>query len=87
MDIEVQGAKQVKEKLPEAISIFIAPPSLEELERRLRGRSTESEEKILGRLETARHELELSVNYDHKVINDEVSRAANEILSIMRSHD
>jgi guanylate kinase len=87
MDIEVQGAKQVKEKLPEAISIFIAPPSLEELERRLRGRSTETEETILERLETAKREIEQSTNYDHIVVNDEVSRAANEILSIMRSHD
>lgn len=83
LDIEIQGARQVKKRLPDAVSVFIAPPSLEELERRLRGRSTESEEKILGRLETARRELGHTDEYDYVVVNDDVGRAAGELLGIM----
>lgn len=83
LDIEVQGARQVKEKLPDAVMIFLAPPSMEELEKRLRGRLTESEEKIKGRLETAKTELEFSGAYDYVVVNDSVERTVNEIISIM----
>ena len=83
MDIDVQGARQVKEKMPEAVLIFVAPPSMEELEVRLRGRSTESEEKILCRLETARVELNMANMYDKVIINDIVSRAADEMIEIM----
>jgi len=83
LDIEVQGAFQVKAKMPEAVSIFIAPPSIEELEKRLRGRSTETEEKIAGRLETAKRELRLADTYDYKVVNDDVSRAVAELLHII----
>ncbi len=83
MDIEVKGARQVKERMPEAVSVFIAPPSLEELERRLRGRATDSEEKILLRLETARVELQEAEAYDHVVVNDDYMRAAGELLDII----
>lgn len=83
MDIDVQGARQVKEKMPEAVLIFVAPPSMEELEVRLRGRSTESEEKVLRRLEAAKVELNMSTMYDKIIINDEVSKAADELLDIM----
>ncbi len=83
MDIEVQGARQVKEKLPEAVSVFIVPPSIDELERRLRLRSTESEDMIARRLETASRELRCSDEYDFVVVNDSASRAAKEILEIM----
>ena len=83
LDIEVQGARQVKEKLPDAVTVFIAPPSIEELGRRLRGRLTDSEEKIKKRLETAKTELELSSSYDYVIINDYVDRAVDELISIM----
>ena len=85
LDIEVQGAQQVKNKLPEAVMIFIVPPSIDALEQRLRGRSTESEEKIVKRLETAKREMSLAGRYDHVVINDEMERAVNELLSIMET--
>ena len=84
LDIEVQGALQVMEKRPDAISIFIAPPSHEELERRLRGRATDDENKIRGRLERAREELKLISSYDYVVVNDDVTRAVNEILEIIK---
>ena len=83
LDIEVQGAAQVKAAMPEAVTVFMAPPSMEALEQRLRGRGTESEEKILGRLETARKELALAPNYDHTVVNDDPDRAAAEIRDIL----
>lgn len=85
LDIEVQGAAQVKAKMPEAVTVFLAPPSLEALEERLRGRGTETEEKILGRLETAKRELELAPNYDHTVVNDIPERAAGEIRAILEA--
>ena len=83
LDIEVQGAEQVMAKLPEAVSVFIAPPSLEELERRLRGRSSETEESIRKRLLRAEAELPLSKNYDHVVINDSLDDTVQQILDII----
>ena len=83
LDIEVQGAAQVKAAMPEAVTIFLAPPSIEALEQRLRGRGTETEEKILSRLETARKELLLAPNYDYTVVNDDPVRAAEEIRDIL----
>lgn len=82
LEIEVQGAKQVKEKMPQAVSIFILPPSKEEIEKRLRGRGTETEEAIQKRLQAIEFESKESVHYDFKVINDEVERAAEEIFKI-----
>ena len=83
LDIEVQGAAKVREKLPEALSLFIVPPSFEELSRRLRARGTDSEEKILQRLETARREAKEIVRYDYVVVNDKVEDAAREVLAIL----
>ena len=83
LDIEVQGAKQIMSKDIDAITIFITAPSMEELEARLRGRGTDSNEKILKRLERARQELAEKDNYDYIVINDSTSRAAEEILNII----
>lgn len=83
LDIDLQGFRQVKEKMPEAVSIFIVPPSLEELERRLRGRGTDTEEKIQQRLKIAETELKSVSEYDHVVVNDIVERAAAEILDII----
>ena len=83
LDIEVQGAAQVKKKLPEAVTVFLSPPSLETLEQRLRGRGTESEEKIQARLETARREMSLAPNYNYTVINDDPDRASRELGAIL----
>jgi len=83
LDVEVIGAKQVMSKKPEAVTIFIVPPDMTELENRLRGRGTDSEEKLAERLERARHELLEKNHYKHVVVNDNVSRAAGEILEII----
>ena len=83
LDIEVQGALQVKSKRPETVRIFIAPPSWEELERRLKSRGTDSEEKIQKRLLRAKAELQTADVYDYFVINDSVERAVQEISAIM----
>jgi len=87
LDIEVQGAKQVMEKMPEAVTIFIVAPDMKELERRLRGRGTDSEEKLLARLERARSEIEEKELYKHIVVNDNASSAASEILKIIDRKD
>ncbi len=83
LDIEPNGAKQVKQAAPEALLIFIMPPSMEELERRLRGRGDTSEEQIAMRMERAVWEMEQRVWYDHVVVNDDAIRCAEEILSII----
>ena len=83
LDIEVKGARQVMEKEPKAITIFMIPPDMEELERRLKGRGTDSEEKCAARLERAISELDERVHYGNVVINDTVDRAVDEILSIL----
>ena len=83
LEIEVQGAKQVMSSGLDAVSIFIVPPSMEVLEQRLRGRATESEDKLEARLIRARSELEEKEHYDHIVVNDDALRAAEEILSII----
>lgn len=85
LEIEVQGCGKIKEKRPDCVSIFIMPPSLEELEKRLRGRGTETEENIKKRLARAREELPLASDYDYVVVNDEVGRCAAEIREIIRS--
>jgi len=83
LDIEVQGAKQVMSKRDDAVTIFLTPPDLEVLESRLRGRGTDSEEKLKARLEQARSELEEKCHYDHVVVCDFAARAAAEILEII----
>ena len=85
LEIETQGALQVKKKMPEAVLIFIAPPSVEELEHRLRGRHTEDEETIKKRLDLVKVELERSKQYDYIVVNDDLERAVSEIEDIARS--
>jgi len=76
LDIDIQGARQVKEKLPEAVSIFILPPSRQVLEHRLRSRSQDSEEVIAKRLEDARREIHGYIRYDYVLINEELDRSA-----------
>ena len=84
LEIETQGAIQVKKKMPEAVSIFIVPPSLEELEKRLRGRHTEDEQTIQKRLNEVKRELECSKNYDYVIVNDSVESSAEEIEKIVQ---
>ncbi|MFC5541305.1 MAG: guanylate kinase [Bacilli bacterium] len=83
LEIEVQGAAQIREKVPEALFIFLAPPSLSELERRLIERGTESEEIIKKRIETAKEELEMMKLYDYVVENDEIQKACEKINAII----
>jgi len=83
LDIEVQGAAKVKTRCPDALLIFIIPPSFEELSRRLHRRNTDSEDVIQERLEKAKVELREIPNYDYLVINDKVSQAVREIESIL----
>ena len=83
LEIETQGALQIKQKMPEAVLIFIAPPSFEELEARLRGRHTETEEAIQKRLEFVKLELENSKQYDYVVVNDKVENAVERIIEII----
>ena len=83
LDIEVQGAMQVAEKMPEVVRIFIAPPSWAELERRLTARGTDTPEKIQGRLARAKEEVKLAGTYDYFVINDSVDNAVRELNAIM----
>ena len=83
LDIEVQGAAKVRAKCPDAVFIFIVPPSFEELSRRLHRRATDQEEVIQGRLAKAREEYGQIPQYDYMVVNDKVSEAAGEILAIL----
>ena len=82
LEIDTQGALQVKKRMPEAILIFICPPSFEELEKRLRGRHTEDEETIQRRLSKAKAELERAENFDYKIINDSIDNAIKSIEKI-----
>ena len=83
LDIEVQGARQVRERVPEAIKIFIIPPSLQALEQRLRGRGTDPEERIHSRLMRARGEYREADFYDYIVVNDDPEVAAAELDAII----
>lgn len=83
LEIEVQGAAQVRSKVPDGLFIFLAPPSLSELEERLVGRGTESDEVIASRLQAARQELEMMNLYDYVVENDEVENACDRINAII----
>lgn len=83
LEIDLQGARQIRETLPEARFVFLAPPSWDELVSRLIGRGTESEEEQARRLETAKKELAAESEFDHTIVNDEVERAAAELVRIM----
>ncbi len=87
LDIEVQGASKVKAKCPEAVSIFLIPPSLEELSRRLHQRGTDSERVIQDRLQRAKSEYKEIANYDYLVVNDDVQLAVNKIISILNGEE
>lgn len=82
LEIDVQGAEQVRAKLPEAVAIFIVPPSRQELEKRIRARGQDGEEEIRRRLERARLEMERYLDYDCVVINEDVGRAGEAVRAI-----
>lgn len=83
LEIEVVGASNVKRLCPDAILIFIAPPSIRELERRLKKRGTETEEVIAERVAQAEREIKCSVNYDYVIINGELEKAINDVKSVI----
>lgn len=85
LEIEVKGALQVKEKMPEGIFIFLTPPDLEELENRLIGRGTDDEPVIKQRIQKAREELALMQHYDYAVVNDDVQLAVKKIKGIIQT--
>lgn len=86
LEIEVQGALQVMEKCPQALTIFLVPPSFEELERRIRGRRTETEDVVKQRLDKARKELATKYEYKYVVENDDVIKAKNRIAEIIKEN-
>ena len=83
LDIEIQGAAQVREKRPDVVRIYVAPPSWEELERRLVGRGTEDMEKVRSRLARGKEEFSAAKDFDYLVINDTVDHAVEELQAIM----
>ena len=85
LEIDIQGARQVKKAWPEAKLVFIAPPSWDELVSRLKGRGTETVEEQARRLETAKLELSAQDEFDYVVINDEVARCASEVVDLMQA--
>ena len=85
LEIEVQGALQVKKKVPDGVFIFLTPPDLEELQDRLIGRGTDSEEVIRQRIERAKEEIALMREYDYAVVNDEVPLAAERVKRIIEA--
>ena len=87
LEIDVQGALQVKERFPEAVLIFIKPPSLEVLRERLVGRGTETPETIELRMANAADELALADRYDDVVVNDDLDRATDELVRVLDMHE
>ena len=83
LEIDVQGALQVMKVCPDALSIFVAPPSVEELANRLRKRGTESEEVIAGRIAQANYELSMADHYHYRVINDDLGKAIKEVKELI----
>ena len=85
LKIEVEGALNIKKLFPEACLVFILPPSWEELERRLRGRGTETEESIVKRIAQAKTEFEYAVNYDYLIVNDQLETAVDDLIAVFRA--
>lgn len=83
LEIELQGARNVRRVRPDSVSVFIEPPSLDELARRLRDRATDAEEEIEARLEVARTEVAARDEFDHVILNDEIDRATAELVRII----
>ena len=85
LEIDLQGARQVRQRIPEALFVFLAPPDWAELVRRLVGRGTESEEERRVRLDTAQQELAAQEEFDVTIVNDDVQRASEELVSLIRA--
>lgn len=85
LEIDIQGARQVKQSMPEAVTVFLTPPSWDELVRRLQGRGTETEEEMARRLVTAEQELAAQGEFDHVLVNDDVARCAAAVVELMES--
>ncbi len=85
LEIELQGARQIRETVPDAVQVFIAPPSPEDLRRRLESRGTDSDEQIASRLAVAAEELEAREEFGHVIVNDDVERATRELVEFVRS--
>jgi guanylate kinase len=82
LEIDVQGARQVRETLPDAFQVFVEPPSFEDLERRLAGRGSDPPEQIARRLEAAREEIAAASQFDHRIVNDDLERALQELCEL-----
>ena len=87
LEIDVQGALNVRRAFPDAVLVFVEPPSMEELERRLRGRGTEDESSIALRLANAAHEMEFAGEYDVRIVNDDLERAAQELATTFDTYE
>lgn len=85
LKIEVEGAGNIKKLYPDAVGVFISPPSLEVLEKRLRGRGSENDEDIRRRLDIARSELEYSKNYEYHIVNDTLEQAVSDFYNIVKA--
>lgn len=85
IEVDVNGAAQIRKKLPEAVTVFIMPPSFEELKRRLVGRGTESEELIEKRLRSALDEIRRAEEYDYIIVNDDVAAASQSLMSVIKA--
>ncbi len=83
LEIEVEGARQVRSALPEAVQVFVAPPSLEALRTRLVGRGSDSPRQVEERLEVARRELGARDEFEHVIVNDRLERAADELAELV----
>ncbi|MGZ8179740.1 guanylate kinase [Williamsia sp. SKLECPSW1] len=87
VEVDIAGARAVRAAVPESVSVFLAPPSWDELVRRLTGRGTENAEVIARRLQTAREEMAIADEFDHVIVNDQVDRVARELVSLLVGHD
>lgn len=87
LELDVQGALAVRTTYPDAVLVFIEPPSLEILETRLRGRATEDEHELRIRLDNARNELQYASSYDERIVNDDLERAVQDLLGVIERHE
>ncbi len=85
IEVDVNGAEQIRKKIPDAVSVFIMPPSFEELKRRLSGRGTESEELVNKRMDSALGEIKRASEYDYIIVNDDIDTAVDDIISVISS--
>lgn len=87
LEIDVQGGLSVRASMPDAVLVFVEPPSVEELERRLRGRGTEDESQIETRLQNARSEMDRAPEYDVRIVNDDLERACSELEEVIHTYE